>query len=69
MVKRADLYSGFATSLDVNDVGKQSLFLFYWHIVKSLFFSVPVFDTRGKNLFILLTDVQGISDILPAFHG
>jgi hypothetical protein len=67
MVKRAGLYSGFATSLDVNNVGKQSLFLFYWHIVESLFFLVPVFDTRGTNLFILPTD-QGISDILPAFH-
>ena len=28
-----------------------------------------MFDTRGKNLFILPTDVQGISDILLAFHG
>jgi hypothetical protein len=62
-------FSSFATSLDINNVGKQSLFLFYWHIVESLFFSVPVFDTRGKNLFILPTDVQGISDILLAFHG
>lgn len=44
-------------------------FLFYWHIVESLFFSVPVFDARGKKPFNLPTDIQGISDILPTFHG